>query len=291
MKRQRNHLRVIKDVPLDRQRIADLERHLSIVVEHASAYDLIQDRLEQLESEETTLNEVMDQRSGNNELLEAYESLVEATAAWSTGNHIQDQLKDLQKVDDLNGKYDRQAYEKVVGDFQSFHQEIKKLAPYPQLSELKDDLEPMVHDLSRRINKSLVITIDTDTASSHHSDEPVEPARSYHSKLKLQLPTFSGDLLQWKDFWDLFGAVIESERLTDREKICHIQSAMKSEDAKTVVRHAAAGGSYDDIVSALKTRYDKSRVVYMHHVSAFTSRAPIRSETRLDSSLRPPLSC
>ena len=51
---------------------------------------------------------------------------------------------------------------------------------------------------------------------------------------------------------------------------------MKSEDAKTVVRHAAAGGSYDD-VSALKTRYDKSRVVYMHHVSAFTSRAPIHS--------------
>ena len=195
LKRQRNHLRVIKDVPLDRQRVADLERHLSIVVKHASAYDLIQDRLEQLESEETTLNEeaeVMDQRSGNNELLEAYESLVEATATWSTGDRIQDQLKDLQKVDDLNGKYDRQAYEKVVGDFQSFRQEIKKLALYPQLSELKDELDSMAHDLSRRINKSLVISVDTDTASSHHSDEPVEPARSYHSKTE----TTTADLLR-----------------------------------------------------------------------------------------------
>ncbi len=52
---------------------------------------------------------------------------------------------------------------------------------------------------------------------------------------------------------------------------------MKSEDAKSVVRHAAAEGSYDDVVTALKKRYDKSRVVYMHHVSALHSRSPIKS--------------
>ena len=44
-----------------------------------------------------------------------------------------------------------------------------------------------------------------------------------------------------------------------------------------MVRHAATEGSYNDVVTALKKRYDKSRVVYMHHVSALTSRAPIRS--------------
>ena len=38
---------------------------------------------------------------------------------------------------------------------------------------------------------------------------------------------------------------------------------MKSEDAKTVVRHAAAKGNYDEVVTALKKRYDKTRVVYM----------------------------
>lgn len=33
---------------------------------------------------------------------------------------------------------------------------------------------------------------------------------------------------------------------------------MKSEGAKTVVHHAAAEGSYDDVVTTLKKRYDKS---------------------------------
>ena len=52
---------------------------------------------------------------------------------------------------------------------------------------------------------------------------------------------------------------------------------MKSEDAKTVVRHAAAKGNYDEVVTALKKRYDKTRVVNMHHVNALTSRQPIKS--------------
>ena len=87
----------------------------------------------------------------------------------------------------------------------------------------------------------------------------------------------SQELLQWKDFWDLFSAVIEGKRLTSREKICHLQASMKSEDAKTVVRHAAAEGNYDEVVTALKKSYDKTRVVYMHHVNALTSRQPIKS--------------
>ena len=52
---------------------------------------------------------------------------------------------------------------------------------------------------------------------------------------------------------------------------------MKSEDAKTVVRHATTKGSYGNVVTALKKRYDKSRVVNMHHVSALNSRSPIKS--------------
>ena len=150
------------------------------------------------------------------------------------------------------------------------------MSDYEELGRLKEDIDPIIHDLSARIDKELVIVATTDgSTSSQHSDDPIKPSRPFH--LKLQLPHFTGDLLYWKDFWDLFSAVIEGERLSDREKICHLQASMKSEDAKTVVRHAAAKGSYDDVVTALKKRYDKSRVVYMHHVSALTSRAPILS--------------
>ena len=140
------------------------------------------------------------------------------------------------------------------------------------------ELSPTVHDLTHRMDKELrVAATHEDSVSSHHSDAAPDPPRPHHSKLKLELPHFSGDLLHWKDFWDIFSAVIESERLSDREKICHLQASMRSEEAKSVVRHATANGNYDNVVTALKKRYDKNHVVYMHHVASLHSRAPTRS--------------
>ena len=131
-------------------------------------------------------------------------------------------------------------------------------------------------DLGERIDNDVRSTDDS-SASSHESTDPVAPApRVHHSKLKLELPKFSGDLLQWKDFWDLFSAVIEMEHLSDREKICHLQTSMHTDEAKSVVRHTASKGSYDEVVQALKKHYDKHRIVYMHHVAALNTRAPVR---------------
>ena len=50
---------------------------------------------------------------------------------------------------------------------------------------------------------------------------------------------------------------------------------MKTEEAKSVVRHAASGGRYDDVVDALRLRYDKNRVAYMHHVSTLQNKGTI----------------
>ena len=97
--------------------------------------------------------------------------------------------------------------------------------------------------------------------------------------MTLNFLSFSGDILHWKDFWSLFNSLIEKEPLSDQEKICHLQTAMKSTEAIEVVRHAAVKGCYDEVVAALQTRYDKNRVVYMHHVSALHSRGTIRSNS------------
>ena len=52
---------------------------------------------------------------------------------------------------------------------------------------------------------------------------------------------------------------------------------MRGRDCASCYHSVVFVGSYDDVITALKKRYDKSRVVYMHHVSTLTSRAPIRS--------------
>ena len=100
------------------------------------------------------------------------------------------------------------------------------------------------------------------TSSPHHS----------HSNCLISLETSSNGEI----FGNLFSVVMEGEHLSDGEKICHLQAAMKTEEVETVVRHASAKGNYDEVVAALCQRYDKTRVVYAHHVNSHTSRSPIK---------------
>ena len=50
LKRQYNHHISIKDVLLDRQRLTDLDRCHEAVLENITAYDLIQDRIKELDT-------------------------------------------------------------------------------------------------------------------------------------------------------------------------------------------------------------------------------------------------
>ena len=67
------------------------------------------------------------------------------------------------------------------------------------------------------------------------------------SRLKLGLPKFSGELLDWREFWSIFSARIEAG-LTDAEKITCLEDAMNDQSAKDLVRLNGYGGSYDSVV-------------------------------------------
>ncbi len=57
------------------------------------------------------------------------------------------------------------------------------------------------------------------------------------SRLKLDLPKFSGDMLDWRQFWSLFSVRIEREiGLTDPEKVSCLEEAMQDAAAKNIVR-------------------------------------------------------
>ena len=280
LKRLSNHLAGLRDTPLERLRTSDLEHKLDSVADNIIAFDLIQDRIDELSSDDSIAIEetdTMDQRRLNTELLDAYQENMDAAKAWMAGDRLQDKVHDLMAMDSLDDQYHKQTYDRVVSDFDTFRQSIKKIPTRTVLCAMKDDLQPVIRDLCTRIHKDLRVAAASGRspdARSNHGSTP--PTHHHHSKLCLELPKFTGDLLQWKDFWNLFNAVIEGEHLSDREKICHLQTAMRSEEAKTVVRHAAVAGSYDVVVAALKKRYDKHRVVHSHHVHALLNRAPVR---------------
>ena len=108
------------------------------------------------------------------------------------------------------------------------------------------------------------------------------PQPGFHSNLRLSLPSFSGDLLDWKDFWGVFSSIIDKETsLSDAEKICHLTAVMQSKELKELVQRAAGSTDvYAEVVDELKKRYDKCKVVYLHHVGRILSRGAVHYTRR-----------
>ena len=178
---------------------------------------------------------VEEQRDANSALFDAYQTLFDVAQAWADGGCLEDDARDLVAIKDLSGVYARKFYEDLLTAFKTFRQTLKSLPANKSLLAVQKRLEAIMADLGQRIDHDVRSTDDS-SVSSHESTDPVAPAPCvHHSKLKLELPKFSGDLLQWKDFWDLFSAVIETEHLSDREKICHLQTSMRTDEAKSVM--------------------------------------------------------
>ena len=81
LKRLSNYYDSLKGTPVRQLKIIGLQKHLAAVEENAAAYDLIQDRLEEVADEETVRTdetEVMEQQRLNGELLLAYQDLIDA---------------------------------------------------------------------------------------------------------------------------------------------------------------------------------------------------------------------
>lgn len=206
---------------------------MAVLQENILAYDLIQERMsqvctdEQLEAEKA---DEMRQHSHNMKLQESYQTRIEACQAWHHGYQIQEAISELSHSEDVIGTYTRRAYEQVAANLKEYRRTIMRMAPNEELNNLRDELNPAFRALTTKIDKELrSASLPKRSASSHHSAALPVAARPPSSKLKLELPHFSGDLLQWKDFWRVFSSIMDKETtLSDAEKICHLTTAMQA---------------------------------------------------------------
>lgn len=85
---------------------------------------------------------------------------------------------------------------------------------------------------------------------------------------KLDVPTFDGNLLSWKTFWEQFTVSVHiRSKLTDAEKLAYLRHAHKDGSAKSVVEGLSRSGDhYDEAITCLKTRYDRPRLIHQAHV-------------------------
>ena len=81
---------------------------------------------------------------------------------------------------------------------------------------------------------------------------------------KLDVPTFDGQVVNWKPFWEQFDISIHSRlTLTDTEKLVYLKNSLKDGTAKAVIEELSQSGEhYEEAIKSLKSRYDRPRLIH-----------------------------
>ena len=87
---------------------------------------------------------------------------------------------------------------------------------------------------------------------------------------KIDVPTFDGDMMNWRTFWEQHEVSIYSRiQLTDAEKLAYLQHLLKDASARHVIEGLSGLGSgYEEAIKCLQKRYDKPRLLHLAHVKA-----------------------
>ena len=143
-----------------------------------------------------------------------------------------------------------------------------------QVTEIKTELTAIVSSLLKsdihtddpvmqaqaRVDKAafdcqLVIRkrLRTLTATTAKSTEP-KASETIATKLpKLELPTFHGDILRWKNFWEQFCvSVHDRSTIPKEEKLMYLQNTIKDKTAKSLIAGLTRSSEhYDEAIKCL----------------------------------------
>ena len=140
-----------------------------------------------------------------------------------------------------------------------------------ELSTLQATLEGEIFDCSLRVKKLLL-------ASTHKSGSPTSSSDGKGVKLpKLDVPTFDGNILHWRSFWEQFCVSIhDRSNLSDTEKLVYLQQSLKNGSAKSTIEGLSRSGEYY-AEAAECLGYDRPRLIHQTHVRMILEAPPLKN--------------
>ena len=96
---------------------------------------------------------------------------------------------------------------------------------------------------------------------------------------KLDVPTFDGNILNWRSFLEQFCiSVHDRSSLSDSEKLVYLQQSLKGGLAKNAIEGLSRSGEYcTEAVECLKSHYNRPRLIHKAHVRMILE-APLLKE-------------
>ena len=148
------------------------------------------------------------------------------------------------------------------GDLECFQQTLQDMLAPPQTSSpysLTDD------GISQIQNKIQQLSL------GQHSN-----FKSSSIKIpQLDIPTFSGDLMRWKEFWDTFEATVDhNPNLSDIEKLNYLNSKLIGEAKSAVSGILLSKENYRVAVEMLKERFGGVQSVVNCHYTELINITP-----------------
>ncbi len=135
------------------------------------------------------------------------------------------------------------------------------------LTQLQGLVEQPIFDSSLKIKKLLQPQTHSGTTDSKGIKLP-----------KLEVPTFDGNILNWKSFWEQFCVSIHNRpSLSDSEKLVYLQSALKESSAKCTIEGLSRSGEYyAEAIECLQSRYDRPHLIHQTHVKMILEATPLK---------------
>ena len=107
---------------------------------------------------------------------------------------------------------------------------------------------------------------NTNANPSEHLDNTYgnrnQGANFYHRLPKLDLPTFSGDILLWRTFWDSFYTTVHTNpSLTSVQKFSYLKSQLSHDAEQCIAGLAMTSANYDQAIYLLKDRFGQDQTI------------------------------
>ena len=182
-------------------------------------------------------------------------------------SHISSAIAAL--IGDPDDKYLLLQFEEQFIDLKKELSDIRRDLLSSELEE-SDELVVLPATLeSDMFNSSIKIKKLISSSTPTSAVPTTSPSESKGVRLpKLEVPTFDGDILNWRSFWEQFSVSVHSRpSLSDSEKLVYLQQSLKDGSAKNVIEGLSrSGDNYTEAIGCLKARYDRPRLIHQIHV-------------------------
>lgn len=142
----------------------------------------------------------------------------------------------------------------------------------------------------KEINR-LYLTLDQLAESDQGNARTARHTQVSLAKLPaIELPKFSGQVLEWLPFYDLFMSLVDKRDISDAEKHYYLRSSLVGEPLTMVRQLPVDDSNYSVALKLLQDRYHNSRCLLDTYISSIVKLPVVSNQSSLRSVLYDPLS-